>query len=212
MCSDLRKCRKRLNLGNQVTEYKVAKELFRYGRDVILSEDAQRMKEFTQHGDTSVFEHTVSVAKHSLLFAMAVEKVFGKKVDRKSLVRGALLHDYFLYDWHEKTRKGHNIHGFTHPGKALENARRDFEINDIEADIIKKHMFPLTLIPPKHFESFIVCMADKWCAICETFKIDISSYIIYRVNLRYDLESGKVSIGQQKDAAHGVRKEKQLEG
>ena len=182
-------------MGNKVTEYKVAKEIFKYGRDILMSDEARRMKEYTQHGDTSVFEHTVSVAKHSLLIAMSIEKIFRKKVDRRSLVRGALLHDYFLYDWHEK-RKGHNIHGFTHPGKALENARRDFEINDVEADVIKKHMFPLTIIPPKRLESFIVCVADKWCAICETFKIDISSYIVYRVNLRYDLESGKVRIGR----------------
>ncbi len=179
-----------------INEYRVAKEIFLHGRDIILTEEAQDMKNYIQHGTTSVFEHAVSVAKYSLIYAIAIERAFGKKVDRRSLVRGALLHDYFLYDWHEKT-KGHHLHGFTHPKTAHDNASRDFDLNDREKDIIKKHMFPLTPIPPRYLESFIVCIADKWCAICETFKIDISSYIIYRINFRYDLIHGNIRIGKE---------------
>lgn len=178
-----------------VSEYKIAKEIFAMGRDIIMADEAQRMKQFIQHGTTSVFEHTVSVAKFSLLFAYGLE-AFGIKYDHRSLVRGALLHDYFLYDWHEKN-KYHNLHGFTHPKRAHNNAARDFVINDIERDIIKKHMFPLTIVPPMRKESWLVCMADKWCAICETFKIDISSLIIYRVNLQYELARGKIRIGRR---------------
>ena len=140
------------------------------------------MKTFTQHGKTTVFDHCVSVAKFSLLMAYYLEEKFNIKVDRDSLVRGALLHDYFLYDWHDKEVPGRRIHGFTHPRKAMENAVRDFEMNTTERDIIRKHMFPLTLIPPKHRESFIVCIADKWCALFETFKLDASDYLINKVN------------------------------
>ena len=50
-----------------------------------------------QHGSTSVYEHSVNVAYKSLLL---VEN-YRLPVDKQSLVRGALLHDYFLYDWHE---------------------------------------------------------------------------------------------------------------
>ncbi len=140
------------------------------------------MKTFTQHGKTTVFEHCVSVAKFSLLMAYYLEEKFNIKVDRDSLVRAALLHDYFLYDWHDKTIPGHNIHGFTHPRTAMLNADRDFGLNKIEKDIISKHMFPLTFMPPRYRESVLVTLADKWCALCETFKVDVSSYIIYRVN------------------------------
>ncbi len=45
---------------------------------------------------------------------------------------------------------------------------RDFTLTDIEKDIIKKHMFPLTPIPPVHIESWIVCIADKICSAGET--------------------------------------------
>jgi uncharacterized protein len=82
-------------------------------------------------------------------------------------VRGALLHDYFLYDWHVPAPE-HNLHGFSHAGAALKNAKRDFEINRLEQDIIEKHMFPLNIRPPKYRESIIVCLADKLCATKET--------------------------------------------
>ena len=186
-----------------VSEYKVAKEIFSLGKDVLLSEEAGRMKDFIQHGTTTVFEHCVSVAKYSLLFAMNLETLFGIKLDRKSLVRGALLHDYFLYDWHEKN-EFHRLHGFTHPRRACHNANRDFEMNEKEKDVISKHMFPLTPVPPRFLESVIVCMADKWCALCETFKIDISSYIIYRVNMYRALASGDVKavLGNAQEAVN----------
>ena len=44
--------------------------------------------------------------------------------DKGSLVRGALLHDYFLYDWHQP-HKEYGLHGFTHPSTALRNAVQD---------------------------------------------------------------------------------------
>ena len=91
------------------------------------------------------------------------------KRKRKSLIIGALLHDYFLYDWH-KERKGKHIHGFTHPAEALKNASEDFELNAVEADIIRKHMFPLNLKPPKYKESALVCLADKLSALEETIR------------------------------------------
>ena len=178
-----------------VTEYKVAKEVFSLGRDIIMSDEAQQMKTFTQHGTTSVFEHALAVAKFSLIFAINLEALTGIKVDRTALVRGALLHDYFLYDWHKPSDKRRGLHGFTHPSIACENAIRDFNIPLIEQDIIRHHMFPLTLFCPHSWEGWLVCFADKWCALCETFKIDVSSYIIYRVNLHYALSKGSITLG-----------------
>ena len=74
-------------------------------------------KSYIQHGSTSVYEHSVKVAYTSLYFA----RRFRLNIDEKSLIRGALLHDYFLYDWHEKD-KSHRLHGFYHPSTALRNA------------------------------------------------------------------------------------------
>ena len=177
----------------RITDYRLAKELFNRGKSIILSQEAQATKEFTQHGETTVFEHCLAVAKFSLLIAHFLERTLKIDIDKDSLVRGALLHDYFLYDWHVKGAS-EGVHGFTHPRVALKNADRDFELNDIEKDIIAKHMFPLTPFPPMYRESLIVSIADKWCALAETFKIDVSSYIIYRVNFNIALAEGMYSI------------------
>ncbi|MCI1956612.1 MAG: phosphohydrolase [Oscillospiraceae bacterium] len=131
------------------------------------------MSAFVQHAEISTLEHSVSVAYVSLWLS---EKVHWR-VHRRSLVRGALLHDFFLYDWHLKsTRKG--LHGFTHPRTALENAERRFRLNQCEKDIIVKHMWPLTPVPPRYRESVLVGLADKYCSLVETLR----KHAVYRLN------------------------------
>lgn len=121
-------------------------------------------KNAIQHGSTTVYEHSVGVAGASLKLA----EFFHLKVNEKALIRGALLHDYFLYDWHIK-RKEHHFHGFTHPATALRNAEKEYNLGDIERNIISRHMFPLTVVPPMCREAWLVCLADKYCAVKETF-------------------------------------------
>ena len=116
-----------------------------------------------QHGSTTVFAHCVKVACFSLFLANKLHLT----VDVRALLRGALLHDYFLYDWHEKNA-GHRFHGFTHPGTALKNAQEDFRLTPVEQNIIARHMFPLCPIPPRCREAWLVCVADKYCALLET--------------------------------------------
>lgn len=120
-------------------------------------------KNFIQHGNTSVYTHVISVAKKSIEIA---EK-YNLKVDMDSMIRGALLHDYFLYDWHDGKRERW-IHGFTHPMKAYKNAKSEINLNRLERDIIIKHMFPLTILPPRYLESWIVTYSDKYVSAVET--------------------------------------------
>lgn len=120
-------------------------------------------KNFIQHGNTSVYTHVISVAKKSIEIA---EK-YNLKVDMDSMIRGAHLHDYFLYDWHDGKRERW-IHGFTHPMKAYKNAKDEINLNRLERDIIIKHMFPLTILPPRYLESWIVTFADKYVSAVET--------------------------------------------
>ena len=129
------------------------------------------LKGFRQHGRHSVYDHCVNVARESLHIA---DKL-GLKVDRKSLVRGALLHDYFLYDWHEPDPKRPN-HAFHHARMAWENARRDYALNPTEEDIIRHHMFPVVPVPPRTTEGWIVNAADKACALKETMSRDAPNH------------------------------------
>ncbi len=121
-------------------------------------------KSCIQHGTATVYDHSISVAEKSLSLA---EK-FRAPVNTTELVRGALLHDYFLYDWHVKKDRP-KWHGFTHPSTALKNAETDYALSAKEKDIIARHMFPLTPVPPRYKESWIVCLADKRCAAEEYF-------------------------------------------
>ena len=105
---------------------------------------------FIQHGTMSVHAHVISVAHASLAMAGRLERL-GVRIDRASLIRGALLHDYFLYDWHDP------------------RAEEDFEdLTPRERNIISRHMFPLVPIPPTCREAWLVCLADKACALHET--------------------------------------------
>lgn len=137
--------------------------IIRYGKDILSSPGMQSENDFIQHKSISVYTHSLSVA----YVCLYITKRFHLKVDEMSLVRGALLHDYFLYDWHESD-DSHKWHGFTHAKTALNNAQRDFTLNKIEKDMIRQHMFPLNIRPPKYRESIILCIADKICAAYET--------------------------------------------
>lgn len=120
-------------------------------------------EQYIQHGTTTVKEHCIKVAHTAYFMSHRLHIT----VHEEELIRGALLHDYFLYDWHEKSLKN-SIHGFTHPGKALREASKDFDLTNIEKDMIQSHMFPLTVKPPKYREGVLLCIADKLCALQET--------------------------------------------
>ena len=126
------------------------------------------MRRYVQHGRTSTYRHCVHVAAMSYRIAAVLAHVH-IRTDRRSMVRGALLHDFYLYDWHEKDRS-HRWHGFHHAARSLRNAEARFPLNGVERDIIRCHMWPLNLTClPRTREAAIVCLADKLCAIRELF-------------------------------------------
>ena len=136
--------------------------VYKIGNEILRSENMQREKCFIQHANVSTYEHSVSVAKMSLTIA----EILRAKVDKISLVRGALLHDFFLYDWHDKTAMP-RAHAYLHPLIAYDNAKKEFKLNAIEKNIIQAHMFPISIVMPKYRESWIVVLADKICATRE---------------------------------------------
>lgn len=143
-------------------------ELKMYASDILESENFKKTKEYIQHGNMSVQEHCIHVAKASL----HIKYKLGITCNTSDLVRGALLHDYFLYDWHKSDMvNSHRLHGFFHPARALHNARKEYPMTARQADIIIKHMWPLTVIPPMCREAWIVTTADKYCSLMETLHI-----------------------------------------
>ena len=131
------------------------------------SDEIKKLDEYIAHGKVSVLKHSINVAKQAYL----LNKQLKLNADEETLLVGALLHDFYLYDWHNKPLNINifKMHGYTHPKTACDNAIKIFNVNEDIQEVIRSHMWPLTLRSlPKNKEAFIVCMADKLCAIKET--------------------------------------------
>jgi uncharacterized protein len=125
--------------------------------DLLDHAEVKRMEQYKHH-DKSTLHHALAVSQISWLLA----KKF--KLDSRSTARGALLHDFYLYCWRtDQVEK----HATKHPERALANAVRHFELNQIEKDIIVKHMWPLTGRWFNHKESLLVSFVDKMVATVE---------------------------------------------
>lgn len=131
-------------------------------KDIKNNDSVQKMKDFVQHYDTSCYEHCYKVAFLSFLICKKLN------LDYMAAARAGFLHDLFLYDWHIKGGDNKRFHGFRHPYIAMRNATKLFNLSKKEQDIIKKHMWPLTIIPPRYLESYVVSFVDKYCAINES--------------------------------------------
>ncbi len=140
-----------------------------HGKDILDSEKFKGTKEHIQHGSMSVNEH----CKNVTIASLKINNKLRLGGNKREIIRGALLHDYFLYDWHDKELlKGEKLHGYAHPETALRNADKDYELTDKQRDIIGNHMWPLTLLHiPKCREAWIVTAADKYCSLMETLKV-----------------------------------------
>ncbi len=131
--------------------------------DLLKNEQIQSMSKYIHHSNVTCLDHSMHVS----FKAYVVCRRLG--LDYRSAARGALLHDFFLYDWHVH-QPGRGLHGFVHPKIALENAQAITKLNAIEEDIIIKHMWPLTLSLPKHREAMVVIWVDKYCTILEMLR------------------------------------------
>ena len=60
------------------------------------------LSKYIQHGKTNVYIHSRNVAYVSFMIARFCERKFNSKIDYDVLVVGAMFHDFFLYDWHDK--------------------------------------------------------------------------------------------------------------
>lgn len=131
--------------------------------ELIGNEDVRSMKLYNQHRGVDCLKHSLNVS----IFSYLICRKLG--LDYRSAARGGLLHDFFLYDWHCGNPHG-GLHAFRHPKIASMNAGRTFQLNQREQDVIKKHMWPLTVSLPKYPETFIVILVDKFFCIREVFK------------------------------------------
>ena len=117
--------------------------------------EVAKLSQYKHHRGKTRLEHVKEVACLSFLWGKRLS------LNSEAIVRGALLHDLFYYDW---LHEGPRLHGFRHHNIALKNARKITLLTEKEEDIIKKHMWPLTVVPPRYMESLVVSMVDTFCS------------------------------------------------
>ena len=130
-------------------------------KDIISNEMVQEMKQYRQHYNVSCFDHCLYVSYN--MYHICKQH----KLDYASAARAGLGHDLFLYDWRKRQDGRKGFHAYTHPKTAYKNAKKIFDLNDIEKDIILKHMWPVTFSLPKYKESFLITYVDKYFAYAE---------------------------------------------
>lgn len=138
-------------------------EFYSHIDTLLENEMVQQLDAYIQHYCYTRLKHSLDVAYYSFMVTKLLHW------DSRSAARAGLMHDLFLYDWREESGEGGN-HAFRHPLIALENAKKICsDLNAVEEDIIKKHMWLITPIPPRYKEGFVVTFVDKICATKEFF-------------------------------------------
>lgn len=146
--------RKKYNLTNNQMSF-----FIREIKKIIYDEKFYELRLYKHHGSISTYTHVIKVAYISYCFAIK----YNIKVNHCELIRAALLHDLYFYDWHDKNN-GVHLHGLFHSKLAVKNAKKYFNINSNEEKHMKTHMFPLTLMFPTTKAGWIICYADKVAA------------------------------------------------
>ena len=127
--------------------------------DILYNKEFRKIAESIHHGQSRL-DHSLRVSYYSYLICKLL------KLDYTKTARAGLLHDFFVTS--DLSKKEQKISAFIHPKKALENATNNFNLSELEKDIIVAHMFPL--VPnkiPKFLESWIVSGVDKVIATYE---------------------------------------------
>lgn len=130
------------------------------------NERVRALTKYPHHGRVTTYEHVSHVTEVCYL----MNRRWHLRADERVLVTAAFLHDFYLYDWHEKDAT-HRWHAFRHPATACRNAVETFQIGRKEQRIIRTHMWPLTLTRvPTSREAWILTVADKYCAVVELIR------------------------------------------
>ena len=138
------------------------KEYKKIVKDIFRNIEFKKLYNIEHHG-ISRMEHSIKISYYSYVIA----KKLG--MDYISVARGGLLHDFFL-DGDERNATKKFCDTFTHPKRALKTSMDNFDINDIEKNIIVSHMFPIYLSLPKYKESILVNTVDKVIGFKEMLK------------------------------------------
>ena len=135
------------------------------GSEIIGSERFRAAEAIPHHLAGNVARHSLNVARESCRIAEWLNR-HGAQVDVKDAVCGSLLHDIGMTE-KEVFRSPSWKKAYTHPARGAHVAREEYRANPVQEDAVRRHMWPICVIPPKHAAGWIVLAADKICSIRE---------------------------------------------
>ena len=128
------------------------REFVELTRELLESEQVRMMGRWKHHGPVTTLDHSLFVAFSTYRVARMLH------MDVRAAVRGALLHDLYLYDSKDKSEK--------------------------ERNIILSHMWPLGGALPRSLEAWMVDLVDTVCAGLEVSRICRPSRLRERLGVR----------------------------
>ena len=140
------------------------REFVELTRELLDSDQVRMMGRWKHHGPVTTLDHSLFVAFSTYRVARAL------RLDVRSAVRGALLHDLYLYDSRDKSAHPGN-QCFDHPRFAARNAAALTDLSAKEQNIILSHMWPLGGPLPRSAEAWTVDLVDTVCAGLELSRI-----------------------------------------
>ena len=152
----------------QDREEELLQSVQRLGAEIIDSERFRAAEAIPHHLAGNVAQHSLNVAKESCRIAEWLNRR-GLQVDVKDAVRGSLLHDIGMTE-KEVFRSPFWKKAYTHPERGAELARDEYRATSVQEDAIRRHMWPICIVPPKHAVGWIVLTADKICSIKELLR------------------------------------------
>ncbi len=143
-------------------EEKYIDRFVQYTKDLLRDPLVDSMKQYRHHGETNTHYHSVFVAYRVCRMCTDLHIP-----DARAIVRTALLHDFYLYEWY--TEKHDENHIFYHPKESVKNIEAHFgSMTDNARNMVLSHMFPLARQLPRSSGAWLLTLADKRCA-CEDY-------------------------------------------
>lgn len=140
--------------------------------DILNNPRFSEMKAYHHHKTITCHFHSVYVSYLTFRLSSALG------CSTEEATRAALLHDFYLYDWH--ITKHDTLHAWYHPRMAVLNAEEYVgALSDKQKSMIKRHMWPLYLLPPDSKEGMILTLVDKYCTNMDMFKQSYKFLPIY---------------------------------
>lgn len=141
--------------------------------DLLCNDLVRSMKKYHHHREVSTHFHSVYVSYNVL---KVCEKLSVQK--KREIVRAALLHDFYLYEWY--TEKHDENHIYYHPKESVKNIEKYIgTLTPLQKNMILSHMFPTTKVMPKYAGSWILTLTDKRCATADYLKISRGFFSVY---------------------------------